>query len=217
MTMRSPQKATYMAILLTFAIILPFQFGLPIGEFYLDRIIYLPVLFAGRCMYFGRNGDPKWIFHTAICWLIFFAFSLVRPGDGLFSTPYPPIVTYIAAMAIFVGLMAMRIKRAPRLFRFFADISYSLYLLHLPVGSLVLGITVGLGMNFTVAFAISITSVILVSWAFYRAVENPSRSLGIRLSAKFEKPHIETHGNQQFPATFQDRREQPFVAASKLN
>ncbi len=59
--------------------------------------------------------------------------------------------TYGYAMAIFVLMMNIHIKNTPSPLNFLGDTSYSLYLLHLPVGSLVLAIAVTARVDFTSA------------------------------------------------------------------
>jgi len=61
-------------------------------------------------------------------------------------------------------------------------VSYSLYLLHLPVGSLSMTLLAAAGLEMGAAFVVATVICLSVAWVSYRLVEIPSQALGRRLS-----------------------------------
>jgi peptidoglycan/LPS O-acetylase OafA/YrhL len=157
------------------ALVVPFQLGVPAGSLYLDVILHLPILLAGRCLYFLHSGGPRrcWLACLAMSWVTFLALSTIHSGKLLWAAPTPPVMTYIYAMTMFVGLMLLNVKKAPRSLSFLADISYSLYLFHKPVGSLAMYFLYRQGFSFGWCFLGATSSSILAARFSYVLVERP--------------------------------------------
>lgn len=152
---------------------------------YANPVIYLPILIAGRCIYFAKNSyNRRWVALTAICWAVFLAtFELSSPGL-LFRGPTPPIYTYVYAMIAFVGAMSLNIRQTWTPLRFLADTSYSMYLLHLPLGSLLLGLAISAGMSFSLAVACAAPILFALCWCSWTLIERPTANLGRALSSR---------------------------------
>jgi peptidoglycan/LPS O-acetylase OafA/YrhL len=97
----------------------------------------------------GPEQLPRIDKTTGLLLIIFnlFLFCLLYSSvfNDLFTPPYERVVTYLIAILFFYAAMASGIQRVPGVLSFFADISYSLYLLHVPVGYLTMGILFALG------------------------------------------------------------------------
>jgi peptidoglycan/LPS O-acetylase OafA/YrhL len=93
-------------------------------------------------------------------------------------------VTYAYAFLVFMLLMRLAPKRTVQPFTFLGDISYSLYLLHLPVGITVLNLLAILGIPESVGSAVAVLVSIGVSWLAYLVIEKPSQRLARRLTSQ---------------------------------
>nr|MCU0730429.1 hypothetical protein [Hyphomonas sp.] len=116
-----------------------------------------------------------------VVWLGFFALYLRIHGDTLWTFSQPPFWTYVQAVALGLAAMAF-VRRTPPVFSFFADISYSLYMLHLPVGSLLLFSMKAWSVDITLAYVVTFAAVIAIASVSHRLVEVPAQALGRRLS-----------------------------------
>jgi peptidoglycan/LPS O-acetylase OafA/YrhL len=151
--------------------------------------MYVGFLVLGRVLYFW---DRKIIAGfdaivvgglSALLYLLFAELSdpgfLLAPGGWV---GYEPLVSYAFALVIFVGMMRLAPKKVAQPFRMLGDISYSLYLLHLPVGITVLNLLAQLNVPESVNSVIAILVSVGVSWGAYRLVEVPSQRLARRLA-----------------------------------
>ena len=140
----------------------------------------LPLFIIGRAMYLRHTGQISFRAATAFFAVnfaaLFYVYSVARP-EYLWQPPTEPIVTYVAAIMIFYVAMASNIKRVPRVFNFLGNISYALYLVHVPVGVFSMNVLYGaklpLGATVLCGIAISIAAAFLVT----RYVEAPARAL----------------------------------------
>jgi exopolysaccharide production protein ExoZ len=118
------------------AIILPFN----IFE-YLNYMAYftayLPLFIIGRIFYLEHTGEitgKQGAIMTVLTFLLFCLFYSARWPGLLFDTASPPITTYVLAIVVFYALMHAHISNVPRPLAYLAEISYMLYLIHVPVG-----------------------------------------------------------------------------------
>ena len=97
-------------------------------------------------------------------------------------------------------MVAMLINLKPvRLVSFSAEISYSLYLVHGPIGYLVLALGSHLGLPFSVSLLLAIAAVFVVAVALNRLVERPSQALARRWS-QTRKVISQEEGKAPMPA-----------------
>lgn len=153
--------------------------------------LYVGFLILGRVIYLWQRGffrplDGALAASSIVVLYLVFAETadpgfLLAPGGWV---GLEPIVTYAYALIIFLGFLALAPKRAVQPFAFLGDISYSLYLLHLPVGITVLNLLDLVGVPETVNTIVAIAVSVGVSWLSYRFVERPTQSLARRLTRK---------------------------------
>ena len=152
--------------------------------------IYLPLLVIGRCFYlrFAKriSLEQMWML-VATNFFIFTLFYTSRFPFFL-QQGVEPLVTYLLAIAIFYSAMLCEIRRIPAFVSFFADISYALYIVHLPVGMLALDVLDGRGIPFALRFALASVLSVCVAAAITYAIERPIQSYARRLVARSSDP-----------------------------
>jgi peptidoglycan/LPS O-acetylase OafA/YrhL len=91
---------------------------------------------------------------------------------------------YLWGLIIFGSLYALRHRiTLTRPFRFLADISYSLYVIHPLVGYVTMRLLMAAGLPYFPAFAVALALVIGIAWMMHLYVEVPMIALGKRLSS----------------------------------
>lgn len=98
---------------------------------------------------------------------------------------HEPIASYVIAILIFI--LAMRFIKdnhtnGPT--KYLGNISYSLYLLHLPIGMTVLNLLGLLHVIPSLATLIAIAVSLAVSWVSYKRIELPAQALARELTKK---------------------------------
>jgi peptidoglycan/LPS O-acetylase OafA/YrhL len=123
-----------------------------------------------------------------------------------------------AVTVTFLFAYAMRNRTVPSVFTWLGQISYSLYLLHVIVLSLLPLVVPDLGTRgwlFRVAVGVGYLAVALVTaWLAYRMVELPGRRLGRRLAARLEPrpaPALPLATQRAAPSTGQGENERQSV------
>ncbi|WP_150549387.1 acyltransferase family protein [Pseudomonas marincola] len=180
MTRNNPTGATYFFIaLVSFSIMLAGVVpGLKLLSFY---SVYILFLLVGRSYYLGSSGVISTKESASLivtCLFLYIAFyEYIYPGS-LFTNPspaYPVIYSDILAMIIFM-FAANTCRSIGRAGIFVADSSYSLYLLHLPVGGLSLVFLDAAGFGFEVSFVVSLLICFVASYMMLVLVERPSQN-----------------------------------------
>jgi peptidoglycan/LPS O-acetylase OafA/YrhL len=152
----------------------------------------LAVMFTGTAIYrWERGTGPLWpvavaavLVALAPVWAIEAGWWWVEPGVW--------ITTVGAAGLTFAAGMASRGRRVPRVLSRLGLISYSLYLVHLPLLKYLHEVLGDLGrtppaVQLAVAVA-AVATVLLVSALTYRYVERPMQSFGRRLGSATDRP-----------------------------
>lgn len=146
-------------------------------------VLYVAFLVIGRAFYLGHRRiipAPHAIALAAVVALLYCLFTAVnQPGfllrpEGIVGAE--PLVTYAYALAIFAVLMLWSPQRVFAPFGFLGDISYSLYVLHVPVGMTVLNLLAAAGVPASLSSLIAILAAVLVSWGAYVLVERPTQA-----------------------------------------
>jgi peptidoglycan/LPS O-acetylase OafA/YrhL len=154
---------------------------------------YVGFLLIGRLIYLAQRRLIPVFDGVLLGSLLFVLYGLfverVSPGYLLAPGGYKglePLVTYFIAFVAFLALMRWNPARAVPPFGFLGDISYSLYLLHLPIGITVLNLLALVHVPEAPNTVIAILVSIGVSWLSFRLIERPSqrwaRSILRRLS-----------------------------------
>lgn len=110
---------------------------------------------------------------------LYLAVRLPLDGPQLISGDHPHIAAVLWATAIFLVLLRVVRGRLWAPVRFVGDVSYGIYLFHIPVMWLVLPVISPGGRLFTLGMAVTVALVFLAAWASYRFVETPIRR-GVR-------------------------------------
>lgn len=160
-------------------------------------IVYVGFLVLGRAIYLGYSRALRPWLAVALSAAVLVAFLALTEvfSPGFLLAPggwvgYEPVVSYGYAIVIFVGLMLIAPKRTVQPFTLLGDVSYSLYLLHLPVGITVLNILDGFGVPESVNSVIAIVVAVAVSWVSWRFVEMPFQRLARRWLHRGDKPKV---------------------------
>ena len=146
--------------------------------------IYLPLFIIGRIFYLEHTKQLD--SHTALTMvganagLLCLLYSFRWPGK-LTEAPTEPAVTYFMAIILFYIVMRTPIRTMPRSVRFFADISYSLYLVHLPAGSFAMAAVSALGAPRPIILIAGLCAAVGAATAISRFVERPCQALGRHL------------------------------------
>lgn len=140
---------------------------------------YLPMFIIGRVFFLLENRKmPKEVGLTFIAlelMILYGTFTAMWP-DQMWADSRKPW-TYPLAALIFLGALLWSPSAVPKPLRFLGDISYSLYLIHVPVGWFVMDKVQPVG-GFTIGFLASVAASILAARVMYNIVEVPGRKLG---------------------------------------
>lgn len=93
--------------------------------------------------------------------------------------------TYAFALLFFCFAFTFRgVFKSNRIFDFFADISYPVYIIHGVAGYAALRVLLELGVRFWVSFLIVSAGCLLLSWLLHKLVEQPSQKIAKKFSFK---------------------------------
>lgn len=151
---------------------------------------FVAILALGRTFYFWqRTSLPKHrvLAVAAACFLTFaLTYTLLWRGKSTaeaLSTFYvgsltaETLSTYYVGILIFLALMHWPDWKTPRPLHHIANTSYSIYLLHIPAGGLVLE-WIAPRMPFSLAFLAAFVTVLVVCQGTYQWIEVPFQTLG---------------------------------------
>jgi peptidoglycan/LPS O-acetylase OafA/YrhL len=157
-----------------------YRFGARMLWFDCMFIIYMLIGSVFYALY--RKLVPTWQGIAGILFLF------VCYQAAISATPLPHLtfdrrLPYIWGLIIFAGTFLLRDKVSlPRPFRFLADISYSLYLVHPLIGYVTMRLLIYAGVPYLAAFAVALPLVIAIASAMHFYAEVPLIALGKRLS-----------------------------------
>lgn len=166
---------------------------------------YIPLFMIGRTFYLYRNHRmalPSMVGLTVLFLaLIALALAIRFPNDEIvFITPQ--YLTYLTAVAIFSIAFAINQKKNSRVVSFYADISYSMYLLHIPILTVMMPMLTEYGVDYTVSTLITFFAVTAASAICFKLVEMPGNRLARSLLKKKAKPvSVTLDPNPLAPAT----------------
>jgi len=149
-------------------------------------VSYLPIVIAGQVVWLRwshRVGTVHFALLTAATWVVFVrGMEIMRPGFLDATNSYG--VTLALTWAVFVfALLSEHRLRPSRLVAYLAARSYSVYLLHGPLGLLTLD-WVGPHVPYTVALVLALGVTAGASELLYRLVETPARRLARRVKRR---------------------------------
>jgi exopolysaccharide production protein ExoZ len=146
---------------------------------------YLPVFAIGMAIYFAwskRISALTAASLSAAAWIsLVFCLRNIQPFALAHPTNYTTQIAFVIALFL-AGLWAISSERPnPRPVRFFADISYSLYLIHYPIGVLLMDRLFPL-VGFTGAACLSLLTCVVLSALSFRIIEQPSQNIARQLT-----------------------------------
>lgn len=147
---------------------------------------YVAMLLLGRVIYLSDSGILGWRKGLPMAILLAIIFTLVYTNahQGMFFVgPQAPVASYALAIGIFLAAMTYGFDQVPKFLSFLADISLSLYLLHIPVGMLFNTIAVSRGIPLALSLPVSMILCLGVSWLSFKYIEKPSQKLARTLIA----------------------------------
>lgn len=179
----NPERATYAMIAIWLSAELIFAGYGPWGAMR-NFSLYVSFLIAGRAIYLADSGILSWrkalpiLLLTGILFILLHSYAI--PGL-LLQPPGEPLASYAIGAVIFLAAMFYNAQKISRIVSFFADISLSLYLLHIPVGMLINSLGLYFGISFTISLIFAITSSVAAAWVSYVIIEKPSQRLARKL------------------------------------
>jgi peptidoglycan/LPS O-acetylase OafA/YrhL len=148
--------------------------------------VYVGFLILGRVLYLAHSGiitTRSGLRLGAVVTVVSVAvYAHCMPV--LLQTVAGPANSYLLGFLIFAVFMFAAPKHAPWAVRKLADVSYSLYLLHVPLGMLAIDLAIKAGAPFMAAFAAGVLVSVAGAVASYRWVELPAQRLARRWTGK---------------------------------
>lgn len=179
-----------MLSILLFSAAMTSTMGLPYhpGRMAAHFAAFMPLFVIGMAVYFCWSGKVRLLYTAMILaaiWIVMIiGFTSAKPAYMEPLNSYPTQVFY--ATVIFLGALWIYSRKEfakNAIITFLSNISYSLYLLHLPISS---AITLSLHdkIGYVASITISLIASFSVSYAIYRLVERPGQVIGRRIIAK---------------------------------
>src|SRR6185437_7745911 len=153
------------------------------------NVAYLPYLLIGQAIYFYWAGGLKGGWALALGWMCYFAavFGVYKILATFLEPTQSRIFCLVLALGIFVWALnyghRLGLMRVPK---FFSDISYSLYLIHGPLGLFLLAKLDPL-IGYGNAAVIATIALVAAAAAIHYVVERPCIRFGRQLSNRFRK------------------------------
>lgn len=142
-------------------------------------MVYFPIFALGRLIYLVENNKIKmaeFFILTASTVVAFILCYEWRVPNFLFvKAEVIPVYTYIQAVLIFGAANVFKWGES-KFLSFMANISYSVYLLHMPIGYFTL-ILLTKNVGFTIALPIAVISTIIASYLSWRYIEIPMQNM----------------------------------------
>lgn len=171
-----------------------------IGAMPLDRLSGWPITVAAlKWTSFVAANVAFMLIGSAVFLLYSRSVSVIKGSVGLlttialygisifiFSTQREPIgATFLgglAILALFVAILVLGRNINPKgILKFYGDISYPLYLCHIPLAWIILYETTRHGISLHIGAALSIAVITFVSWILHIAIERPSQEWSKKL------------------------------------
>ncbi|HMO12052.1 MAG TPA: acyltransferase, partial [Actinotalea sp.] len=148
---------------------------------------YVPILIMGQAAYLASQRRVRLWEGLAVAgaaWAVFvWGLETLQPGFLSPGDAYGPSLT-LAVGVFLVAVLAERHARTHRVLDVLAARSYSIYLVHGPVGLLVLDAAMGGGLAYRWALVAALAAAAVATEAMYRGFERPSIALARRLTRR---------------------------------
>ena len=150
--------------------------------------VYLIYMFIGVCFYnfYKKYWDLKKTIVAVVSLYLLYIAALLNGVDTGINNIY--LTSYTLALLLFAGCYAMQERiRYNRLFQFFGDISYPLYVVHGVNGYILMSVLDMVGVDPYVSVAVTMGLSILLAYVLHRLVELPSNMFGKKIAKKIGK------------------------------
>lgn len=148
------------------------------GPIFIGSAAFVFIILIGRWIYMFDRGQVGAIGAVAGALAMTATYGAVQwsaYGSDVISGSHPRLLSVAWSVVLFMLLLRL-VKRGPaRPVAFIADISYGLYLFHIPVMFAVLPIVSPAGRLFPLGILITAAATVLIAWLSYRYVETPTR------------------------------------------
>lgn len=172
---RSPIVGSWLALFIALAVYM-YAFRMPALNPFLWAWMYLPFLLIGRAFYLAWAKQASTTQALIYGLATFGVFLMMYTGiatDRLLSPGVEALISHLIAILGFGALCFMQVRQIMPL-RFCAEISYSLYVLHAPVGSFMLDYLTSIaGLTYETALPIVIVALLMISWLSFQLLERP--------------------------------------------
>ncbi len=151
------------------------------------HLMSVPYLIFGQIIYYFWSKRIDWRSFGVLAFLCYVVilYGLHWVDPTFYPAANSAAISFIYALLIFGGLLLVNDQlKAPRIVRFLSVISYSLYLYHYVVGSLLLVILIPT-IGYTLALPIAIAASVGVAYLSWRFVEKPSQQVARALIRRF--------------------------------
>lgn len=183
-TKKNPVRATWYAICIITIIVLLSPLHVVIKKT-ADLTVYIFYILIGRIIYLGIKEKItrfQAMFLGGTLFFLFVSFYDYLLPDRVFTPPVSLIYSDILAIIIFFVSINLFNKKV-RAVSFLSKISYAVYLVHIPMGSLVLNLLAKNGIPFEIGIISAVLVIIVVSYIINRFVEVPSQKIARRILA----------------------------------
>jgi peptidoglycan/LPS O-acetylase OafA/YrhL len=150
--------------------------------------VLLAPLFFGQAVYLGWSDriSKTWMVAVLLAWWLVGEIGLQAYGSSTYLAANAVSVWRGLAYLSFGLILALEVElHVPRFVSFIAACSYSIYLLHLPLGYLPMWHVTKL-IGYPLALAIALAATFLGSWLSYRYVEIPFQGVGRALIKRMQ-------------------------------
>ncbi|MEO6712029.1 MAG: acyltransferase [Mycobacteriales bacterium] len=156
---------------------------------------YVLIVLMGRWVYLGHRRVTSWLVAAAGGLATTAVFVAMQRTDAelrvLFGTTKPRMLSLAWAVLVF-SLLLRFVRSGPwKPVAFIGDISYGLYLFHIPVMFLVLPIISPGGRLMPVGVVVTVTATVALAWLSLRFVEIPLRRRARALLGRRSEPVLE--------------------------
>jgi peptidoglycan/LPS O-acetylase OafA/YrhL len=156
-----------------------------------SMLVHVTFMLVGSVLYRGfsdNRHDTAALCAALVFGLYLASFMVFKELRGQAEIGAKP-ADAVAALGLFLAAYAGRLSWGwLRPLRFVADISYPLYLLHVPLGWVLLVWLGRMGWNLHWAATAATAAMLVLAWAMHLAVERPSQRLGKWLSRHGTRP-----------------------------
>jgi peptidoglycan/LPS O-acetylase OafA/YrhL len=148
------------------------------------ELMFLPFLFIGTLFHFAFRGRITTALLAGATLVVLAAFAMMWEKTVLAGQVWATPLNYLYALVVFSTAYGLRNRFRPlRLFDFFADISYPLYIVHCMMGYALIRFLMANGWGNAAAIAVAFAVSVAVAWLLHVAIEMPTAHFGKRLGA----------------------------------